>query len=1503
MQISECHYNQILFKLRNRDPKKDTAYLLCDIGIEAFFAHFARGFIIARVGSIADLRKTNKLSTVIPAFAGMTVNNKRKNPLIMTSFFTKSDIINPAPPGQASNQSDFSKLIFTKARQGIHFFRKGQAMNISRKRASQAAWAILLTSVAVFATGAGLKYGQRITTEKLGGKERYLAYASTDKPIYREGETVYLRVVVLDAASNIPVKNGNMYATVKIGGPKGDIVFQGAGQGADSSAGLLWKIPPGQAGGCYTATVACPSLGAPETERKFEIRAYRPPRLKTQIEFLRKGYGSGDEVSATVKVTRAEGGIPSGAKVTAIARVDGAEVFSKSGLSVSTDGNCTAAFSLPAEISVGDGTLSFIIEDGGVVETASKTIPILLQTLDLAFYPEGGDLVAGLPCRVYVEAKRPDGKPADLEGRIVQLSADGKPGETVIAELRTVHEGRGLLQFKPEAKVAYALVLDKPAGIARTFALPEVKASGAALRSLQEVYPYEGGIALKVTSTPDSAAAKVVICKREVELDAKEITAGKEASVTLDPKDAEGVLMVTVLAQDGQPLAERLVYRRPKFAVNVKITPEKAPFIPGGKVKLNIETTDENGRPVEAVVGLTVTDDAVLEMIEKREQAPRLPVMVYLENEVRELADALVYLDPNAAEAPTALDLLLGTQGWRRFILVRYDEIKKEMSAPAMRVLAERVIVTVPCAVERGAGAFVLGMEKKKLAKGAEVDALADAKNEGAEMPEEVAEALEDDDEKPAVAPQGKDKASEMALVPAKEEAKEARRAFKVFAEVKADMEAPMREMVAIREYAHQVRDNRKPNDRVDFTETLYWNAGIRTGARDGKATVEFGLSDSVTTFRVIADAFGNNGALGCGDSVIESVEPFYLEPKMPLEITAGDVIELPVALVNSTVEKFDAVNLAVRGEGLDIITPVAATLDANTRGRAMVKISAQKAGVYQLVISAAAGGYTDTVTRTLTVKPKGFPVSIHHGGLVGADSPVNTVVTIPATVEPGSMVTVARVYPTPLASMEEALNALLREPCGCFEQTSSSNYPLVMAQQYFTTHQGIDPAKIARARDLLEKGYKKLTGFECKQKGYEWFGGDPGHEALTAYGLMEFVDMGKVMEMDSGMLERTRQWLLARRDGKGGFMRNDRALDSFGRAPVPTTNAYVVWALIEAGQDPKTLEKEIAAIREEAEKTQDTYVIALAANILYKIGDAAPGRKLAAKLKDAVEKDGSVGGAKSTITCSGGDALRIETTSLAILAWLKDDATWADQVELSMKWLFELCKSGRFGSTQSTILALKAINAYDQARAKPKESGAVQLLLDGKPFGKPAPFDPETKGAIELPDFSAAMTPGEHKLELVMEKGSKMPFSVEVTCNTPLPATSKECELKLQTALSAATIREGEPLELVATVTAGEKIAPTPIAIIGLPGGLEPRHDQLKELVKAGRIDSYEVLGREVVLYWRALKAGENRIVPLSLTAAIPGSYTAPASRTYLYYTDEHKQWVAGHAVTVTPR
>jgi len=41
---------------------------------------------------------------------------------------------------------------------------------------------------------------------------------------------------------------------------------------------------------------------------------------------------------------------------------------------------------------------------------------------------------------------------------------------------------------------------------------------------------------------------------------------------------------------------------------------------------------------------------------------------------------------------------------------------------------------------------------------------------------------------------------------------------------------------------------------------------------------------------------------------------------------------------------------------------------------------------------------------------------------------------------------------------------------------------------------------------------------------------------------------------------------------------------------------------------------------------------------------------------------------------------------------------------------------------------------------------------------------------------------------------------------------------------------------------------------------------------------------------------------LPLSVVAAIPGRYIAPASRVYEYYTDEHKRWVDGVTVDIDP-
>ena len=57
---------------------------------------------------------------------------------------------------------------------------------------------------------------------------------------------------------------------------------------------------------------------------------------------------------------------------------------------------------------------------------------------------------------------------------------------------------------------------------------------------------------------------------------------------------------------------------------------------------------------------------------------------------------------------------------------------------------------------------------------------------------------------------------------------------------------------------------------------------------------------------------------------------------------------------------------------------------------------------------------------------------------------------TMPNDVVPGSVNVTARAYASPVGNLLQALEALIREPHGCFEQTSATTYPLVMAMQYF---------------------------------------------------------------------------------------------------------------------------------------------------------------------------------------------------------------------------------------------------------------------------------------------------------------------------------------------------------------------------------------------------------------------------------------------------------------------
>src|SRR5204862_1689145 len=262
---------------------------------------------------------------------------------------------------------------------------------------------------------------------------------------------------------------------------------------------------------------------------------------------------------------------------------------------------------------------------------------------------------------------------------------------------------------------------------------------------------------------------------------------------------------------------------------------------------------------------------------------------------------------------------------------------------------------------------------------------------------------------------------------------------------------------------------------------------------------------------------------------------------------------QLPISIINGMSRELRGAEVTANGIAgikFTMLGDNPSTLRAKERARRFLQIQVGEfSGLANLTLEARAGLYRDGVSRTLDVQPLGFPHESSTGGMLESNGSKSFEFTLPSEMLRGSVSASVTVYPTPLASMTAALQSLLHEPYGCFEQTSSTSYPMVMAQQYFLTHTGVEPAIIEKTRSLLEVSYKRLTGFETRTKGYEWFGADPGHEALTAYGLMQFTDMAQVRSVDKDMLDRTRTWLLSRRDGNGGFSLNRKALDSFGRA------------------------------------------------------------------------------------------------------------------------------------------------------------------------------------------------------------------------------------------------------------------------------------------------------------------------------------------------------------------
>ncbi len=719
---------------------------------------------------------------------------------------------------------------------------------------------------------------------------------------------------------------------------------------------------------------------------------------------------------------------------------------------------------------------------------------------------------------------------------------------------------------------------------------------------------------------------------------------------------------------------------------------------------------------------------------------------------------------------------------------------------------------------------------------------------------------------------------------------------------------------------------------RSYFPEALYINPEIITD-KDGNASIVIPMADSITTWRMAMIASTQHGALGTSTSSLKVFQDFFVDLDLPVTLTQGDRVSIPVAIYNYAGERGD-VSLKLQPDDwfalAGDVADKSVAVDSGRVGGSQFTIEAKRIGKFKLTLSASMNGdakRADIVVREIEVIPNGREQSIVFNGRL--ENSVRHELNFPETAIPDASKIFVRLYPGPLSQVIEGMDSILRMPGGCFEQTSSSTYPNVLALDYMKRTKKLTPEVHAKAEGYIANGYQRLLTFEVPGGGFSWFGQAPANKILTAYGLMEFSDMSKVYDVDPNLIQRTQQWLAGQQQADGSWKPdtqfiNEGATNRYN-SDVLRITAYIAWSLENTGYRGPAVGKAQQYIDKHMNGKIDTYTLAVVANFAtdFETSDHGKDREFTRQamqlLLDArTEKGEQVWwSADETAVYSTGASASVETTGLATQALLK----WGEASGTARKAMNYIASKkdarGDWGTTQATIMALRALLLATEKGAADVR-GTLEVLLNGKPVEKLTLTpenndllhqfvfkgkDIETKGADAK---DAASNDNDSKDVVPKNMGSESVNSVEIRFEGKgglayqvvgsyfLPWDEKPANeaLSIDVAYDRAHLAQDDIATATATIKSNlPKFANMVMVDLGIPPGFDLLSEDLQSYVektadqKSGRLEKFSLTATQAILYFNSIAPGETVTLQFRLRAKYPIRAKTFQSRVYEYY------------------
>ncbi|CAD6999787.1 unnamed protein product [Ceratitis capitata] len=351
-----------------------------------------------------------------------------------------------------------------------------------------------------------------------------------------------------------------------------------------------------------------------------------------------------------------------------------------------------------------------------------------------------------------------------------------------------------------------------------------------------------------------------------------------------------------------------------------------------------------------------------------------------------------------------------------------------------------------------------------------------------------------------------------------------------------------------------------------------------------------------------------------------------------------------------------------------------------------------------------------DTVETTLLVEYPGATETVNHGFLfelsTGPQTKTNLTVNVPRNAIAGSTKIEVTAVGDVIGSLLGNIEHLITLPTGCGEQTMVHFMPNLLVLRYLERISQLTPSIEMRIRSNLEVGYQHLLYYSHENGAFSAFGLEQksGSTWLTAYVARAFRQASPYIYIDEMIVKRALEYLAGMQNSDGGFDERGDVFEAFTDGGLSLT-AFVTLTFMENTKSypeyTNHINKALDFITRGLDNSNDLHAMAIGTYVLSRANHNTKSAFLQRLDAMAVNEDGKKWWNKTAPVAEGPSpwynrtrSVNIEISSYGALALLENNLI-GDALPV-LKWLADQRNAfGGFVSTQDTVVGIQALLAF----------------------------------------------------------------------------------------------------------------------------------------------------------------------------------------------------------------